>query len=161
MSRTMVEFGHTTKQQHKPICGSCAHNPSRNTAQNRVITSWLDRHVTIHMDVPRGFIDLAFSEKQLIALASIHMSLIHINNGTLGSRGKCVSVEQKISELLTTLPRKPGDLNLLNVRRLVRSSDNEVYKRVFKVRKDKVLEALYVLVKYKVLYQEYEVVIDP
>jgi hypothetical protein len=45
------------------------------------------------------------------------MSLIHLNNETLGFRGHCASVEQKISELLTTLPRKPDDLNLLNVRR--------------------------------------------
>jgi hypothetical protein len=126
-----------------------------------VIPYWLDRHGTIHTNVPGELNDLTFSEKQLIALASSHMSLIHINNGTLGSRGHCVSVEQKISELFTTLPRKPGDLNLLNVRRLERSSDNEFYERVFKVRKDKVLAALYLLVKHNVLYQEYEAVIDP
>jgi hypothetical protein len=89
------------------------------------------------------------------------MSLIHLKNGTLGSMGHCVSVEQKISELCTTLPRKPDDLNLLNVRRSGRSSYIEVYERVFKVRKDKVLVALYCLVKYNILYQEYEVVIDP
>jgi hypothetical protein len=105
--------------------------------------------------------DLTFAEKQLIALDSSHMSFIHLKNGTLGSSGQCVSVEQKISELFTTLPRKPGDLNLLNVRRSGRSSDNEVYERVFKVRKDKVLSAPYCLVKYNVLYQYYDVVIDP
>jgi hypothetical protein len=88
------------------------------------------------------------------------MSLIHLKNGTLGSRVYCVSVEQKISELFTTLPRKPDDLNLLKVRSSGRSSDNEVYERVFKVRKYKVLAALYWLVKYNILYQEYEVVID-
>jgi hypothetical protein len=87
--------------------------------------------------------------------------LIHLKNGTTGSRGHHVSVEQKISELFMTLPRKPGDLNLLNVRRSGRSSENEVYERVFKVRKDKVLAALYWLVKHNVLYQEYLVVIDP
>jgi hypothetical protein len=103
--------------------------------------------------------DLTFSEKQLIALAS--SSLIHLKNETLGSRGYCFSVEQKISELFTTLPRKPGDLNLLDIMRLGRSSDNEVYDRVFKVQKYKVLAALYWLVKHNVFYQEYEVVIDP
>jgi hypothetical protein len=161
MSRTTVEFGHTTKREYKPICGSCAHNPARNTAQNRVIPYWLDRHGTIHTNVPGELKDLTFAEKQLIALASSHMSLIHLNNGTLGSRGHCVSVEQEISELFTTLQRKSGDLNILNVRRLGRSLDNEVYDGVFKVRKYKVLEALYWLVKHNVLYQEYEVVIDP
>lgn len=111
--------------------------------------------------MPNELSCLTFAEKQLIALASAHMSLIHIKNGTLGSRGHCVSVEQKISELFLTLPRKPGDLNILHVRRSGRSSDHEVYEKIFKVRKDKVLAALYWLVKHNVLYQEYNVQIDP
>jgi hypothetical protein len=152
MCRTTVEFGHTIKRESKPICGSCAHNPARNTAQKWVIPYWLDKHGIIHTNVPGELNDLTFAEKQLIALDSSHMSLIHIKNGTLDSRGHCVSVEQKISELFTTPPpRKPGDLNLLNVRR----------SWVFKVLKYKVLAALYWLVKHNVLYQEYEVVIDP
>jgi hypothetical protein len=117
MIRIMVEFGHTTKREQKPICGSCAHNPARNTAQNRVIPYWIDRHGTIYTDAPRELNDITFAEKQLIAVASSHMSLINLKNGTLGSMGHCISVEQKISELFTTLPRKPCDLNLLNVRR--------------------------------------------
>jgi hypothetical protein len=52
MSRKIIEFGHTTKREHKPICGSCAHNPARITAQNRVIPYCLDRHGTIHINVP-------------------------------------------------------------------------------------------------------------
>jgi hypothetical protein len=126
-----------------------------------VIPYWIDMHRTIHTDVSRELNDLTFPEKQMVTLASRHMSLIHLKNGTLGSRGDCVSVEHKISELFTTLPRKPCGINLLNVRRSGRSSDNEVYDRVFKVRKDKVLTSLYWLVKYNVLYQEYEIVIDP
>jgi hypothetical protein len=118
MSRKTVEFGHTTNREYKPICGSCAHNPERNTAQNRVIPYWLIMHGTIQTNVPGELNDLTFAEKQLIALASSHIPLLHLKNGTLGSRGHCVSVEQKISELFTTLPRKDGDVNLLNVRRL-------------------------------------------
>jgi hypothetical protein len=124
MSRTTVKFGHITKREYKPICGSCAHNPERNASQNRVIPYWLDRHGTIHTNVPGELNDLTFAEKQLIELSSSHMSFIHLKNGTLGSRGHCVSVEQKISELFTTLTRKPGDINLLNIRRSGRSSDN-------------------------------------
>jgi hypothetical protein len=153
MSRTMVEFVHNTKRQHKPICGICAHNPAINTAQNQVIPYCLDGHGTIHTDVPRELSDITFAEKQRIALDSSHMSLIYLKNGTLGSSGHCVSVEQEISELFNTLPRKPGDINLLNVRRSGRSSDTEVYERVSKVHKDKVLEAIYCLVKYNLLYQ--------
>jgi hypothetical protein len=89
------------------------------------------------------------------------MSLIHLKNGTLGSRGHCVSVEQKISELFLVLPRKPGDLDFLNVILSGRSSDQKVYERVFKVRRQKVLAALYWLVEHNVLYEEYGVTIDP
>jgi hypothetical protein len=71
MSRTMVEFGHTTKREQKPICGICAQKPTRNTTQNWVIPYWLDRHVTIHTNVPREFNDLTFAEMQLIAFVSI------------------------------------------------------------------------------------------
>jgi hypothetical protein len=157
----MVEFGHTTKREQNPICGRFANNPARNTAHNWVILYWLDGNGTIDMNVARELSDITFFEKQLIALASSRMSLIHINNVTLGPRGHCVSAEQKISELFTTPPRKPGDLNVLNVRRSGRSSDHEVYKNIFKVRKDKALTALYWLVKHNILYQEYDAVIDP
>jgi hypothetical protein len=75
--------------------------------------------------------------------------------------GNYVSVEQKISELFLVLPRKPGDLDFLNVIRSGRSSNQEVYERVFKVRRQKVLAALYWLVEHNVLYKEYGVTIDP
>jgi hypothetical protein len=42
-----------------------------------------------------------------------------------------------------------------------RSSDQEVYERVFKVRRQKVIAALYWLVEHNVLYKEYGVTIDP
>jgi hypothetical protein len=122
VQRVMVEFGHTTQRKQKPIYGSCANNPARNTAHNRVIPYWMDGHGTIHTGVPSELSDLTFAEKQLIALASSHMFLIHLRNGTLGSRGHCVSVEHRIAGLFAALPRKPDDLNLLNARRSGRSS---------------------------------------
>jgi hypothetical protein len=98
-----------------------------------VIPYWLDGHGTIHTDVPMEFINLNLAEIQLLALAYSHMSLIHLKNGTLESRVHCVSLEQKMSELFTTLPMKLGDLNVFNVRRLGRSSDHEVYEKILKV----------------------------
>jgi hypothetical protein len=78
----------------------------------------------------------------------------------LGPRGHCVSVEQNISELFLVLPRKPGDLDVLNVILSGRSSDQEVYERVFKVRRQKFIAALYWIVEHNVLYKEYGVTID-
>jgi hypothetical protein len=84
----MVEFGHTNEQEQRTVYESFANVPLKNTALNWVITYWLDGHGTIHMDVPRELSDLTFAGKQLIALASSQMSLIHLDNGTQGPRGQ-------------------------------------------------------------------------
>jgi hypothetical protein len=134
MKRTIVELGHSVERQTMPICDSCADNQIKNTCENRVIPYWIDKYGSRNVDVPQELRDLTFAEKQLIDLASAHVSLIHLKNETLGSRERCVSAEQKISELFLVLPRKPGDLDFLNVIRSERSSDQEVYERVFKVK---------------------------
>jgi hypothetical protein len=126
MKRTIVEFGHSGERQTMPICDSCTDNQIKNTSDNRVIPYWIDKYGSRNVDVPQELRDLTFAEKKLIALASDHMALIHIKNGTLGSRGHCVSVEHNISELCLVLPRKPGDLDVRNVIRSGRSSDQEV-----------------------------------
>jgi hypothetical protein len=141
MQRKIVELGHYGERQTMPICDSCADNQIKNT-KTRVITYWIDKYGSRNVDVPQELRDLTFAEKQLIALASAHISLIHLKNGILGSRGHCISVEQNISELFLVLPRKPGDLDVLNVIRSGRSSDQEVYERVFKVGRQKFLAAL-------------------
>ena len=161
MKRTIVEHGHSGERELMPICDSCTGNRNKNTCDNRVIPYWIDKFGSRHVEVPQELSDLTFAEKQLIALASAHMSLIHLKNGTLGSRGHCVSVEQKIRALFLVLPRKPGDLDFLKVMRSGSSSDHEVYERVFTVRRTKVLAALYWLVEHNVLYKEYGVTIDP
>jgi hypothetical protein len=55
--------------------------------QNRVIPYWMDRHGARHTSVPEQWSGLIFAGKQLIAVASSHMSLVHLKNGTLVSRG--------------------------------------------------------------------------
>jgi hypothetical protein len=157
----IVELGHSRERQTMPICDSCANNQIKNTSENRVIPYWIDKYGSQNVVVPQELRDLTFAEKQLIALASAHMSLIHLKNGTLGSRGHSVSVEQNVSELFLVLPRKPGDLEFRNVTRSGRSSDQEVYERVFKVRRQKVLAAFYWFVEHNILYNEYGVTIDP
>jgi hypothetical protein len=143
MKRKIVELIHSGERQTMPICDSCVDNQIKNTSENRVIPYWIDKYGPRNFDIPQELRDLAFTDRQIIALASAHMSLIHLKNGTLGSRGNCVSVEQKISELFLVLPRKSGDLDFLNVIRSGRSSYQEVYEIVFKVRIQKVLAALY------------------
>jgi 5-hydroxyisourate hydrolase-like protein (transthyretin family) len=107
----MVEFSDIQMSDSRSqYVGRCTNNPLMKTAQNQAISYRLDGHGTIHTDEPRELWDLTFSDKQLIALASSHLSLIHLKNGTLWSRGRCVRVEQRILELVATIPRKPGVL---------------------------------------------------
>jgi hypothetical protein len=146
MWKTLLEFGHTNERQHTPIFGSCANNPKKNTAQNRVIPYWIDRHCSWHTILPQELSGLKFAEKQPIDVASSHKSLIYLKNGMLGSRGHYVALEQEISKFFLILPRDPKDLNILNVRRSGRYSDQEVYENIFKVRKQNVLADVYWLV---------------
>jgi hypothetical protein len=99
MQKTLVELGNTDERHCEPICGSCAYNPKNNTTQNRVIPYWIDRNGSFRTTVPEELDDSTFEEKQLIAVVSSHMSLIHLKNGTLGSRGHCVTIEQHIAKL--------------------------------------------------------------
>jgi hypothetical protein len=86
---------------------------------------------------------LKFAEKQLIAVASSHMSLIYLKNGTSVSRGHCVAVEQDIAKLFLVLPRHTSDLDFLCVGWYGGSSDQEVYENIFKVYRKKLLASLY------------------
>jgi hypothetical protein len=97
---------HTNEIQRKPICDSCTNNPKNNTAHNRVKPYRMDRHGSHHTTVPEELSDLTFAEKWPVAGASSHVSLIHLTNSTLGSRGYCVEVEQEISKLFVILSTK-------------------------------------------------------
>jgi hypothetical protein len=84
MKRTFFELGDSGEQQTMPICDSCADNQIKNKSENRAIPYWIDKYGSRNFDVPQELRDLTFAEKQLIALASAHISLIHLKNGTLG-----------------------------------------------------------------------------
>jgi hypothetical protein len=78
---------------------------------------------------------LTFAEEQL--------SLIHLKNGTLGSKGHCVAVEQNIAKLFLVLPMHPYDIDILRKRWAGRFSDQKVYELVLKIRIKRLLAALY------------------
>jgi hypothetical protein len=75
--------------------------------------------------------------------------------------GHCVIVEKNIAKRFIILPRDPGDLSIFSVRWSGRSSNQEFYENVSRVRRKKVLADLYWLMEHNVLYQESTVVVDP
>jgi hypothetical protein len=149
----LLELGHTNERYHGPIFGSCSNKPIKNTTQNRVVPYWIYIHGSRHTTVPEELYCLTFVEKQRIAVASSHMSLIHLKNGTLVSKGHHVAVEQNISKLFLVLPRHPDDVDMLRIIRSGRFSDQEFYEKVFKIRRMKVLAALYWLLEHNAIYQ--------
>ena len=96
---------------------------------------------------------------QLIGLATSHMNLIHLKNGTLGSTGHVVAIEQNLSEIALMLPRLPSSINIIKLIRKGITKDQDVYQRMFKVRRLVVLTALKWLCRYNYNYRQLKIII--
>jgi hypothetical protein len=84
--------------------------------------------------------------------------VIHIKNGTLGSRGHVVSFFQDIYGICNELPRLPNNVTMVKVVRQSLSNDGEAIRKAFMVNRLKVLKALQWLKKYNVLYKDIDIV---
>lgn len=142
------------------VCNSCDTDDNKYSVENLVTPYWINDDGNKCTDVPLELQSLTFAEKQLIALATSHMNLVHLKNGTLGSTGHVVALEQNITNVAVELPRLPTDINIIKVVRRGMSKDQQVYEKMFKVNKDRVLKALYWLVKYNTLYKDYNIIIN-
>jgi hypothetical protein len=142
------------------VCDSCFRDGTKFTTTNKVIPYWVDIDGTIQTKQPKELKNLTLAEKGLIALASPHMTLVHLKNGTLGSRGHVCSVEQRTCEIAYTLPRLPKDVNIVRVARSGRKANQEHELKVFKVRRFVVMAALTWLVKFNCQYRDLNVCID-
>ena len=142
------------------LCDACTKNKEKYGIDNYVIPYWIREDGVKHTSIPEELQGLSFAEKQLIALATSHMNLIHMKNGTLGSTGHVVALEQDISNVATILPRLPKDLTIVKVLRKGQTKSQEVFEKMFTVRKREVLAALHWLVKHNELYKKYSVKVD-
>jgi len=148
------------KEKRIQVCNSCFLDGTKFTTTNKVIPYWVDSDGKEHTKVPEELKSLTLAEKGMIALASPHMTLVHLKNGTLGSRGHVCSVEQSICEVAYTLPRLPKDVKIIRVARSGRKANQEHELKVFKVRRFVVMAALTWLVKINTLYRDFNVIID-
>ena len=97
--------------------------------ENLVIPYWINDYGVKCDTVPEELECLTFAEKQLIALATSHMNLVHLKNGTLGSTGHVVALEQDILNVAVELPRLPKDLNIVKVVRKGMTKDQVVFEK--------------------------------
>ena len=80
--------------------------------------------------------------------------LNHIKNGTFGLKGHFCTFVQDISTVYNFLPRKPDSVEIIKVIHHYQQEINgNMCKKVFRVRKTKVLNALKWLKKYHVGYK--------
>ena len=129
---------------------------------NYVLPFWFDEKGYKHLTIPEELRDLSFAEQHLIALATNHVNLVYLKNGTLGSTGHVVALVQNISNIVTIsfLPRLPESIKIIKILRKGISKEQDVYQKMFCVRRFNTLRALGWLIKYNVLYQEFKVQID-
>ena len=107
--------------------------------------------------VPEELSCLREGEKLMIQMLSPLVPIEHMRFGASGCRGHVCSFPQDIRELCTVLPRKK--VNGIRVVKNYTGKDGEIETTTFKIRRDKVLAALYWLKKHNHIYRN-EVVID-
>ena len=95
---------------------------------------------------------LSDAERLLIQLVSTIISLYHIKNGNLGSKGHVCSFPQDISSICYSLPRFPEETDLLRVIKFMKEND-QIVSKSFVVRRIFVLRALHWLKKYHAHYK--------
>ena len=142
------------------VCDSCFVDGTKFTTTNKVIPYWVDSDGKEQTKQPEELTKLTLAEKSLIALASLHMTVVHLKNGTLGSRGHVCSVEQSVCEVAYTLPRLPKDVKIVKIARSGRKANQKHELSVFNVRRLIVMAALSWLVKYNCLYSDVGVIIN-
>ena len=100
------------------------------------------KHNSPQYNLPPELCGLSEGEKLLIQQVSPYVPLQHLQKGSFGSKGHVCSFPQDISEVCLVLPRLPTDIRVVNVVKEFRDKDNVPHKHTFRIRKQKVLDAL-------------------
>ena len=116
---------------------------------------WLDENNEAQYKIPDCLGCLSDCEKMLIQKLSTHVPAHHLKYGVIGVKGHVCAFPQEISEICSVLPRLPSDCSVV---RYVKEVHSRVIggttTRLFKVRRNKVLDALCWLKKYHVGYKD-------
>ena len=111
--------------------------------------------------VPIVLARLSDAEKMLIQKISPFVPLHHMKDGTMGCSGHVCAFEQDIEGFVTTLPRSRSDVTMLRVLKTIKSevgNNSGTTTKMFRVRKQHVIEALLFLKEYHTGYKD--IVID-
>jgi hypothetical protein len=92
----------------------CTQRTKKDGPQIRLYTEENDMDpITDGLSYPFDLPDLTETEKQLIARAHVIMRCYRMEKGNVGYKGQCLSIEQDIQQIVTTLPLAVEDLPLV------------------------------------------------
>ena len=145
------------------VCVSCKKfKDPKYFLRNKGLPVWYegrDNKKSPNYHVPSELQNLTLSERMLIQRVSPFLALQHMKNGVMGLKGHAFAFEQKIRSLATILPRPVSDVNVIRVEQLVRSEigSDVFHRKAFKVRRSKVITALYWLKQHNPEYADIEI----
>jgi hypothetical protein len=135
-------------------CVDCSGKTEADLLKDHMLPVWYDRSNQVQYTVPKALSILREGEKLLIQMVSPYVPLVHIKNGTCGIKGHVCSFPQRVSDVITTLPRLPDDVKLVKMVRNFRKKDGETGTKAFVIRRPVVMNALYWLVQHNRVYRE-------
>lgn len=136
------------------LCEACKKCVEKYGAANNILPTWKDEFGNVRYDIPQELRDLRIGEKLILQKASPLIPVVHIKNGTFGSRGHVCAFPQRIEELVDTLPRLPESCRGVKVLRTHKTKTGNVLSKAYYIRKQKVLDALRWLREYNNEYTD-------
>ena len=115
---------------------------NKDLLKDNYLPIWRDADKKIHYDVPTELQHLTLGEKLLIQKYSAILPLVHIYKGRLGNRGNSVSFNKDLDKTCTELPRSKADIIII-VKTYIDGRTSTLKSQQFKIRRKKVLNALY------------------
>ena len=134
-------------EERSKKCKICGNYPEKWTLSNNALPVWYLNDVA-QFHIPVELEGLDFGEKLLIQQATPYVPLFHIKNGTMGIKGHVCCFPSAIDRVCKVLPRLPQDLKILKVIHSYSSSKNGECRHLFRIRRDRVLDALMWLKTY-------------
>jgi len=138
-------------------CNRCKMVPRdghRFSHKNGSLPTWTDNNGVVHYELPTVLKELSVAEKLLIQKVSPIVPVLHIKNGTLGSRGHCCSFFQNIDKICNIFPRMPSEVTMVKVIRKSTDKNGNIVNRAFNINRKKVLDALEFLKEHNILYRD-------
>ena len=129
-------------------CRSCSRVGNRFSIDNNVQPVWFNDRGLVQWHVPEELQGLRIGEQMLIQRYSPYVPLVHIKNGTFGCTGHVCCFPQDVGEICHEFPRLPTDVKVVKMVRHYVDCEGDEQVHIYKVRRHKVLAALYWLKKH-------------